>query len=212
MGQSLLIDINSGWYKHKTEVNDGLKTRNDTQVKGSLYALNALLPQKYRVIIDDDLYRQRIKGDLVALCNNCTSTIEDETKKGEVIEVQTQTDYNKLEILHLLLESLERVAYNKEYDDFWICSKCNEMNRLSETKFRQVILQKPFYLQVVPEPPKRHIGIQDRITYHAKFESWARNFLGELNAQAQKFRQEYKPTGDEADLGDDSFAMEDEDL
>lgn len=193
MGQSLLIDMNSGWYKHKTEVNDGLKTHNYTQVKGALNALNALLPEEYRVIIDDELYNERIKGNLVALCNNCTSFMPEPKNPEKGVEAPTQIDYSKLKVLHLLLNSFDRFATGKKYDDFWSCPNCNKLNKLIETKFKQIILRKPFYLQVVPDAPKRHMGIEERNSYNIKFENWARNFLAELNAQAQKFRQEYKP-------------------
>lgn len=204
MGQSLLIDMNSGWYKHKTEVNDGLKTRNYTEVKGSLNALNAILPEEYRVIIDDDLYREKIKGNLVALCNHCVTALPDPKKPDNNIEGPTQIDYDKLKVEHLLLNSFDQLTTGKKYDNFWECPECKKLNRMSETKFRQIILRKPFYLQVVPEPPKQHLGIQDRNIYHNEFESWARNFLGELNAQAQRFRQEYKPKEGEYEESHDS--------
>lgn len=212
MGQSLLIDMNSGWFKHKTEVNDGLKTHNYAQVIGSLNALNALLPNDYRIAIDDDLYNEKIKGNLVAQCNHCTSVIIPDPKKPEdEQEVPTQKDYAKLTVLHLLLDRFEQMATGKKYDDFWRCDSCKQLNRLSETKFKQIILRKPFYLKVVPEAPRRKIGVDGRHVYHNLFENWARNFLAELNAQAQKFRQEYKPADGEGGEGED-VNMEDLDL
>lgn len=208
MGQSLLIDMNSGWYKHKTEVNEGIKIRNYNQVNGALAALNALLPDKYRVIIDNEEYNQKIQGNLVALCNHCTSEYEDQTNEGKMVELPTQNDVNKIKKYHLFLSNLDRVATGQKYDDFWKCESCKKINRLRETKFKQIILRKPFYLQVVPEPPKQKMGIEDRNVYHVKFELWARNFLAELNAQAQKFREEYKPKAWEMDQAEIDFGKE----
>lgn len=210
MGQSLLIDMNSGWYKHKTEVNDGLKTRNYDQVLGALDSLNALLPPEYRVIIDDDDYNDKLKGNLIGLCNFCESEYNDPTNKNKILKGPTQIEHSKIKKLRLLLPETERLIYNKKYDDFWCCFKCSNMNRLSETKFRQTILKKPFYLQVVPEAPRRKLGIEDRTSYHVKFAKWARNFLAELNASAQKFRQEYKPKDDEVD--EQGIPIEDDDI
>lgn len=210
MGQSLLIDMNSGWYKHKTEVNDGLKTGNYNQVLGSLDALNALLPKEYRVIIDTDDYNRRIESNLLAMCGFCSTMTPDPKGKDKDTEGPTTFEYSKLKRISLLLSSWDQIAYGKKYDDFWCCQKCNNLNRFSNTRFKQRILRKPFYLQVVPEPPLRKMGIEDRSSYHNKFAKWARLFLSELNAAAQKFRHEYKPKDQEVDIFDDTTGADDE--
>lgn len=192
MGQSLLIDMNSGWYKHKTELNEGLRTRNYSEVEGALDALNALLPDEYRVLIDTELYNERIKGNMVALCGHCTTEYDDPANKEKTIKGQTRIDVEKMERQELLLPSMDRMIYGKETDTFWTCPECNKDNRLSETKFKRSVLQKPFYLKVVPEPPKHKPGIDDRTNFHYKFERWARAFLTELNAQARQFRHDYR--------------------
>ena len=199
MGQSLLIDMNSGWYKHKTEVNDGLKTRNYIQCLGSLDALNALLPMEYRVSIDTEEYKEKLKASLVALCNFCTTEYPSPDEKDKTVKLPTQIERSKIQTLTITLSSFDQMVYGKKQDDFWQCEKCSNLNRFSQTRFKQTILKKPYYLQVVPEPPKRHLGIEDRNTFHNKFEAWARNFLSELNASAQRFRQEYRPKDGEED-------------
>lgn len=211
MGQSLLIDMNSGWYKHKTEVNDGLKTRSYNQVLGALDALNALLPDEYRIIVDSEEYDERIKANLVALCKHCNTDYPDPTDKTKFIEGPTQTEHSKLKRLRLLLSSFDQLAEGKKYDYFWCCEKCQGLNQYSKTRFKQKVLKKPYYLQLVPEPPIKHLGIEDRASYHNKFENWARNFLAELNASAQRFRQEYKPKEGEEGFGE-NLDIKDDDL
>ena len=210
MGQSLLIDMNSGWYKHKTEVNDGLKTMNYNQVLGALDSLNALLPDEYRVVIDSDDYNEKIKGNLLAMCPSCVTDYPDPNDRTKVLTLPTQTEHTRLKKLRLLLPKMDQIARGKKYNDYWECPKCFTLNDLSKTRFKQRILKKPFYLQVVPDPPKRHLGIEDRGTYHIKFAGWARLFLAELNASAQRFRQEYKPK-DDADGSESEFSIKDDD-
>lgn len=192
MGQSLLIDMNSGWYKHKTEINEGLRTRSYQQVRGALDALNALLPDEYRVLIDTEEYNERIKGNMVALCGYCTSEYPDPNDKEKTFTGPTRIDVNKMGKMDLLLPAIDRLLYGKEYDTFWHCPMCKNENRLSDTKFKKSVLQKPYYLKVVPEAPKHKPGIDDRTNFHYKFEEWARSFLTELNAQARQFRHDYK--------------------
>ncbi len=105
MGQSLLIDMNSGWFKHKTEFNEGLRTQSYDQVKGALNALNALLPQDYRVTIDSEEYDELIRNNLVALCNHCDSEYEDPGKKDKMIKGPTRIDVSKMKKIRLLLPS-----------------------------------------------------------------------------------------------------------
>lgn len=211
MGQSLLIDMNSGWYKHKTEVNDGLIKHDYNQVMGALDALNALLPNDYRVIIDTEEYRLKTKGDLVGLCNFCLTELPDPDDKDKTIEGPTQIRYEDIKTMRLLLNKNDQFITGKQYEDFWQCHKCNNLNMNSKTRFRQTILRKPYYLQVVPEPPRKKLGVEGRYNYHEEFAKWARNFMAELNAQAQKFRQEYKPKdGDDGEQFDDEAIRDDE--
>lgn len=199
MGQSLLIDMNSGWYKHKTELNEGLRTRNYNECEGALDELNALLPDEYTVLIDTELYNEKMKGNMVALCNHCTTKYDDPANKEKPKKGPTRVDVEKMEKQELLLPSMDRMIYGKETDTFWTCPGCHKDNRLSETRFKRSVLQKPYYLKVVPEPPKHKPGIDDRTNFHYKFEKWAHRFLTELNKQARQFRHDYKPKDGETE-------------
>lgn len=212
MGQSLLIDMNSGWYKHKTEFNEGLRTRNYPQCLGALDALNALLPDEYRVIIDNEEYNEKIKGNLVVLCNYCKSDYPDPNGKDKTIKAPTRTEVSKMQKQDLLLSAMDQLISGKRYDTFWQCPKCEKDNKLSQSTFKQSVLRKPFYLQVVPESPLPKPGLEGRTTFHMKFEKWARGFLVELNAQARQFRNDYKGKNDIDEMdGSDNFG-EDDDL
>lgn len=210
MGQSLLIDMNSGWYKHKTELNEGLRTRDYLAAEGALDSLNALLPDEYRVIIDTDEFKRRTRGNVIAFCNHCKSKYEDPKDKKTMVESPTRIDIDRVEKQQLLLPAFDQMLYGKEYDTFWVCPNCNKDNKLSETKFKKSAMQKPYYLKVVPEPPIHRPGLDDRTNFHYKFEKWARAFLTELNAQARQFRHDYKPKEDDGELDGDTEGLYDD--
>lgn len=195
MAQSLLIDVNTGFIKHRLTVLGGLLTGNTEAVEGSLNAMNALLPEQYRVIIDTDEYNARIRGSMVVLCSHCKTTkeIDDTEGKPRTVKVPTPIDYNEIKILNLFLSANEQFITGKTHDKFWVCPKCKKDNRLSTTVFEQTTLKEPHYLQVVPSPPKKNVGIQDRMSFAVKFERWARKLEAELEASAARFRAEYKP-------------------
>lgn len=212
MGQSLLIDMNSGWYKHKTEFNESLRTKNYSQTLGALDALNALLPDDYRVIIDSDLYNEKMKENIVALCNHCTTDYPVPGDKIKKNNLPTRIEVNKIQKQELLLSNYDQMILGKKYDTFWQCPECHKDNRLSETHFKQSVLRRPFYLQVVPDPPVPKPGLEGRTTFHTKFEKWARSFLVELNAQARQFRSDYKRKDEVDDDLNDMFGADEEDI
>lgn len=208
MGQSVLIDMNSGWYKHKSEFNDGLKTRSYLQVLGALDALNAILPDDYRVRIDTKEYDDAVRGALSAFCNYCETDYPDPADKTKTVSLPTKHDAARIVRRTVLLSPELQMITGRKFDTFWRCDTCGRDNLLGGTTFRRTVLRKPFYLKVVPEPPLNAGGIAGKTDFHHKFESWARGFLAELNAEARRFRADYKPKDGEiddfeADFGDD---------
>lgn len=195
MGQSLLIDVNTGFIKHRLTVLGGLLTGNTEAVIGSLNGMNALLPEAYRVTIDTDEYNARIRGSMVALCSHCkiSKEIDDGEGKTKTVKVPTPIDYNQIKVYNFLLSNNIQFITGRKYDKFWICPKCKKDNRLSETEFEQTTLKEPHYLQVVPAPPVKSVGISDKMSFEIKFERWARKLEAELEASAARFRAEYKP-------------------
>lgn len=198
MGQALLIDVNTGFIKHRNGLTSALLSYNYDAAIGSLYAMNALLPNEYRISVDTTEYNQKVKGNLQVLCRYCiTTTTRDEKEYTE----PTPTDYDQIKILNIFQTGFDRIVTKKKYEKFWVCHKCKKQNRLFDSEFNQIVLKEPYFLKVVPAPPSRMSGLVDRATFHSKFERWARTFLAELEAEAGRFRAEYKPKkGDRGDL------------
>lgn len=195
MPQARLPDINTSFIVYRRESISSWKSKTYDSAIGSLYAYNALLYPNYGVKVSTQEYNKLTKLDMIAECSKC----------------QDQTNLKTLKIIGLLNTLIIGVITEDKYQKIWVCSKCNNQNKLMETKIVQKVLQEPHYLKIVPEPPSRRDGLNDRRTFHMKFSVWFWSTLTELEAEAARFRQEYVPKDQEgldADL--DSVGSEED--
>jgi len=176
---------------------------NIDKIFGSLYSWNSLLPKyehedgtpKYRVVVSDLLYTKETEVSVVAICNHCKESI----------------DYNKLIIINSVTSLLVQILSGKKTSKIWSCPKCGMENSLHETIISESKIQEPYFLGIVPQPPKRKDGLQDRGSYARKVTQWAWNFVVELEEASGRFREDYKDNkadyegigfGDEIDGGE----------
>jgi len=149
-----------------------------------LYSWNALLPRnkdddgvlKYRVRISDIEYEKLTAIQSEAMCNKC----------------ETCTDYTKIHVFDLVIPLVDQILSGSITSKVWACPKCNEPNLIQETNILENHLQEPYYLGVVPKPPLRKEGLQDRGKYDRKVTAWAWNFIAELEEKSTQFREDYK--------------------
>jgi len=154
----------------------------------SIYSMNALLPDEYRLSIDDDKFNEQTRTHLKFVCSFCENEIEDK-------DVRT---------FDLLLPLILSLCVNKKYLKAWNCGKCNESNFLEKTKFKKIENESPFYYKVIEQAPIRPDGISGRTMYHNKFVSWFYSSLEELDHQLGKYRQEYEAADNRDDVMDDN--------
>ena len=147
----------------------------------SLFSINGMLPERYRVIISNKLYEEKSKHSIFAKCNTCLK----------------ETEKSKLRVFDLTNDALEAFVSGNESKRVWRCPECNKINKISETRYIQETLQMPYFHQCVPEPPKRKEGLLDRSSYHRKMKVWIGTFLAELEFQMGKYRAEYIPKSEE---------------
>jgi hypothetical protein len=220
MPQARLPDINTAFIKHRNEVISSLKSQNYESVFGSLYALNALLPDtvytkdeneelagkpKYRVVISDIEYGKLAKPTIRLFCYHCD-------------DVQDGFLYESVRMFNRLLTFSEAVITRRKYEKVWICPNCNKINKLDKTrrldKIAETQLKEPYYLGVVPKPPKKQRGLLDRDKYNKHMKQWAETFLAELEARMAQFRDDNWNQGNKdiesAELGLDGGEMTDE--
>ena len=199
MPQSALPDVNTKFIIYTREAINSWKSRNYDSAIGSLYAFNGILPDiepgKYRVIIDTKEYENKTKQDLVVICNNCYTNCrhcQGDKTKDEVIICSAEYSYGTIKVQEVLQPLIKQIISGTEYERIWVCPTCKTENVLSETKMIQKILKDPSFLAIVPKPPNRRDGIIDRTHFHTKFTVWFWTTLTELEAQAARFRQDYK--------------------
>ncbi len=174
MPQARLPDINTQYIKFTNEAVNSWKSKNYESCLGSLFTLNGMLPEEYRVNISDEDYNKATAEQLLVVCPGCAK----------------ESDRLKIKVKHLLLPYLDSVLHGDKYDDFWICSGCKTMHRLSDTDMIQDRRKDPGFYQVSPVPPMKHDGLLDRRKYHAKFTLWFWTYIGEVIAQMAKFRDD----------------------
>lgn len=184
MPQSRLPDINTAFITYRRQVLSGLNSLNYDLTFGALYALNGLLPEKYRVTISTLEYEQKTRKDVFAICNGC----------------KAQIDYKTIQVYTLLLKPIEQFIEQVEDEKAWDCNKCGYTNRLQQTEMIQTTLKEPYFLKVVPKPPMRKDGVMDRTKYHQKVKEWALTFLTELEERMAQFRDDNWQKGSESDI------------
>jgi predicted nucleic-acid-binding Zn-ribbon protein len=151
-----------------------------TEVLGALYSLNALLPAEYRVIISDQKYNELTRQSLMITCQKCGK----------------DSDYNKIKIQVLITRSLERFVSGQEHVKMWTCTKCHNSNYLSQSVVKQTVLSQPYYLGVVPYPPRRQDGVKNHLEFDRKMERWAWTMLSELEEKMAQYRDDNWDRGD----------------
>ena len=188
MPQARLPDINAAFTKHRNESITSLKSGDYDAVFGALYALNALLPDtvdeddsnklKYRVVISDIEFQKLVKHTVYVECYHCKEdSIFDTVIRFELapdIDIQVLTKIKKEEV--------------------WICPECTKINRLARTRELDLIsetqLKEPYFLGVMPKPPTRRDGLNDRSKFHQAMVKWSWSMLDELEAKMAQFRDD----------------------
>lgn len=195
--QSRLPDVNTAFIKCRNGAIDGIAVRNWDKVFGSLYSWNALLPRnkdedgilKYRIRISDIEYEKATAVNSEAQCNKCN----------------TCTDYAKIRIFDLVVPLVLEILSGDKTRKVWICPSCKDENLIEETDILENHLQEPYYLGIVPKPPMRKEGLQDRGSYDRKVTAWAWNFIAELEEKSTQFREDYKENKNDFDAWEEEI-------
>ena len=149
----------------------------------ALNDMNAFLPDDYRITINTQEYEKLMNMKIGYICNSC----------------QKESDHTIIEIKQVLAPMIVNYISGQTMKTVWICPECKKENLLSQTKLIEEKLAKPSYLKIVPEPPKKGIGIYNRRAYKVKIEKWLENYDEEISHQLGLLRQEYMSEMEEAE-------------
>jgi len=180
MPQARLPDVGHAFDAYRKKAVDNIKN-DQTSCIGSLYSLNSLLPEEYRIEINTQEYKKKLDLETNAKCSFCTEL----------------TDMKKIRITNHLLALPIGNFYDGGFEKIWVCEKCKKINKLLNTTVIKKIPKEPYLLKVVPYPPIRKDGLMDRRDFNKKFEQWAWTFLVEVEAQMAQFRDDNWKRGDE---------------
>lgn len=201
--QSRLPDVNTAFIKHRNGAIEGIASQNWDKVFGSLYSWNSLLPRykdddgnlKYRVVVSDIEYQKLTQVKSEAQCIHC----------------ETWVDYNKIKVFDMIVPMIEGIITNTKSTKVWICQKCKKDCKITETIIAETKLKEPYFLGVVPTPPRRKDGLQDRSAYDRKATQWAWNFVNELEEKSSQFREDYRDNKDDGEWTEEINGGEEED-
>ena len=189
MPQARLPDINTAFITYRREVLQNLKVQKYSIVFGSLYSLNGLLPEKYRVQISTLEYNKKMSEveKLMAVCKHCS--VQTENKLINPVEVIQPF------VTHYLMSQIKHKV--------WYCTNCKKVNELGETKMIEQVLTKPYFLGIVPDAPTRHEGLMARNTYDKVISEWVWLFINELEKLMGDFRDDNWTKSSEYDESED---------
>ena len=131
---------------------------------------------KYRIYINSKQYHDLTAVQSEAQCNKC----------------EIWTDYSKISVFNLINSLTEQMLTMSKTSAVWICPKCKVANKIKDTTIAETKLKEPYFLGVVPSPPNRKDGLQDRGQYARAVKQWAWNFINELEEKSTAFREDYR--------------------
>jgi len=183
MVQAKLPDLNNYWIKYHDSGMFNIMRANYQASIASIYSMNALLPDEYRLSVDTSKYTELTHSILIAVCSHCN----------------TQTPRTEIKVFDLIVPLVFQVVRETKTIEVWYCSKCKESNELVNTKYIQNENAQPFYYKVIPEPPIISDGLNRRDKGRS-VTTWFYNALEELDHQLGLYRKEYEPEGERDDV------------
>lgn len=210
--QAKLPDVNAQLLRHKGEAIDAYDEKDPTKAAIHIDQCIALLPDEYKVKIDNDEYERLTAGRRLYICSNCKTnykppkrTKTEDIEQPDAIEsLPYEFETNTIEPYELLLSSLDSFIMGAKTMIVWDCPKCGDTRPLDSTDVITEEQEQPIYYKVIPFPPKRE-GFHDRLGYSTKFWSWYDIAMRELNNQIGLYRRDYAAQQEAIDAGSMAF-------
>lgn len=182
MPTARLVDINTAAITYRTKILMALDKRKYRNCIGGIIALNSLLPEddtedetkNYRIRINSEEYYEKINEKDTIVCPSCDKEIS----------------YESVQVFPINTSLIDRVITDKKEKDIWICPKCKKENDVDRSRLIVSTLQKPYYLRVVPDPPRNDHGLLSKLDFHHKMEEWVWMCLGYIEEGFTRFRDD----------------------
>lgn len=179
--QARLPDINTAIIRYRNHAIYSFTARDNLGCIIALKALNALMPEDYKIELDTKKYEQIVAEKKFLVCCKCSKEIQ----------------YDQKLIFPVILTHMDSVVMGSRSAEMWVCPECQADNYLKYTRIKNVSLQEPFYTGVVRQAPKKAFGIIGRTTYQPEFDKWFEDTLEEIEAKIGKYRTDYAAQQDD---------------
>lgn len=192
--QAKLPDVNAAIVRYRSKALDAVTESDYALAVISLSAINADLPEDYKVKVSTERYNEIMKDRKSILCEFCTSPeiiIKDGISVNTGEFIPTECVLSDVKQYDLELSVLEKVLLCKNSQRVWICTKCEKLNKMDIRKIKIRRYEEPFYLGIMPSPPIPEGGIRGRNTYDAVFKKWFAIALNEIESKIGLYRAEY---------------------
>jgi len=184
MVQAKLPDLNNYWIKYHDHGIHCLYNKDYAGCVASIYNMNALLPDDYRVEVNTQRYDEVSHDKLIVVCSNCNAEIP----------------RNEIKLIEKFLGLLKSMILETHTIKVWVCHNCKQENELARTKMIKDSHKNPFYYKLIPECPQQKDGLSARSGFHNKMTKWFFTSLEEIDHQLGLYRKEYEPEGERDDI------------
>ena len=210
--QAKLPDVNAQLLRHKAEAIDAYDEKDPKKAGIHINQCIALLPEDYKINIDDDEYQRLTARRRLYICNDCKDSYkppkvvksEDLEQGGTVEPLPYEFEIDTIQPYELLLSKLDAFIIGQSVIRVWDCPKCGNTRPIDSTDIITEEQQQPIYYKVIPFPPKRE-GFHDRLGYASKFWAWYDLAMRELNNQIGRYRRDYAAQQEALDVGSMPF-------
>jgi len=192
-----LPDISGRFNQWTAYANSQHEKRNYLGASAGLMNMNALLDEDHRVTVDTKQYNKQMNNDTLYCCNYCNMELKEKVNSGEENEryeyrnVKREVSSSDVKVFDLRTLLIEDILTSKKSNKVWVCPHCQKQNKLLETDIIIPQREMPFYLGIVPESPKLHSGLQNRLGFHDGYSKWFHNFSEELEHALMIYRVDY---------------------
>jgi len=119
--QAKLPDLNNYWIKYHDSGLYHIMHGEYQPAIATIYSMNALLPDEYRLSVDTSRYTELTESILIAICSHC----------------DTQTPRTEIKVFDLMIPLEFQLIRETNTIQVWYCPKCKESNELVKTKYIQ---------------------------------------------------------------------------
>lgn len=192
-----LPDISGRFNQWTAYANLQLEKRNYIGSTAGLMNMNALLDEDHRVTVNSKQYDKQMDTGTLYCCNHCEMKIKERVNVGEEDErieyrnVKREVPSSQVVVFELKTILMEDVLTGRKSNKSWRCIHCKNYNKIVETEIIVPQREKPFYLGIVSEAPRRISGLSNRLGFHDNYLKWFHNFQEELEHSLMIYRVDY---------------------